>query len=379
MPPSLSEFSHWATLALAAVVTASTLFPLIPTHNWVVRLFDFPRVQFLILALIASALALTLSILNIHRPTQLTFLALTTLASIIHLTYILPYTNLWTPTVEHADSHDLRLLITNIDKRNNTPDLAAQAINDTNASAILLIEINDTLLESFDSIRDHYPHRLEQIRDDGLGIALWSKHPIHDPEIKFLVSDRRASLHCTLDLDNNTRVKLVGLHPTPPALPVKQRENADERYDSDIRDAELVLVARAVAEHATLPDPDPVIVAGDFNDVAWSKTTTLFQKLSALRDPRVGRGLLNTYHAAYPPLRYPLDHIFLSEGTRINDITRIKIPGSDHFAVLAKIQVKPDEDPQTPTPDHDDLEDAQEAIQNGNSSAQEHNESSRSL
>lgn len=43
------------------------------------------------------------------------------------------------------------------------------------------------------------------------------------------------------------------------------------------------------------------LATGDFNDVAWSGTTRLFQDLADLKDPRVGRRLLNIYHTGSIP------------------------------------------------------------------------------
>ena len=79
-------------------------------------------------------------------------------------------------------------------------------------------------------------------------------------------------------------IVLIGVHPEPPS--------PTEADSSLPRDAELVLLGREIANEAR-----PVIVAGDLNDVAWSRTSRLFRRLSGLIDPRVGRGFYNSFHA----------------------------------------------------------------------------------
>ncbi|RTZ49564.1 endonuclease/exonuclease/phosphatase family protein [Chryseobacterium arthrosphaerae] len=41
----------------------------------------------------------------------------------------------------------------------------------------------------------------------------------------------------------------------------------------------------------------PVIVVGDFNNVAWSRSSVLFRKTSHLIDPRIGHSFVSTFHA----------------------------------------------------------------------------------
>ncbi len=160
------------------------------------------------------------------------------------------------------------------------------------------------------------------------------------------------SLFLTVELPSGEDVRLVFLHPRPPRPDIQQ--------DSTLRDAELVLAAREIATFER-----PVIVAGDLNDVAWSYTTTLFQRLADLLDPRVGRGLFATFHAQHWWLRYPLDHVFHSDDFTLVGLQRLGNVGSDHFPILIEVAVDPSRRPLQDSPDaeRDDQEQADEMVE----------------
>lgn len=93
-------------------------------------------------------------------------------------------------------------------------------------------------------------------------------------------------------------------------------------------------------------------MVGDLNDVSWSYTTRLFQKISGLLDPRIGRGIYSTFHARYPLFRYPLDHAFHSAHFKLLDLKVLPYVGSDHFPVYLELQYEPDAEAEhaEPTP-----------------------------
>jgi endonuclease/exonuclease/phosphatase (EEP) superfamily protein YafD len=141
------------------------------------------------------------------------------------------------------------------------------------------------------------------------------------------------------------------VHPTPPV--------PGENMYSTERDKELLLVAKEVKENNV-----PTIVVGDLNDVAWSYTTNLFTKISGLLDPRKGRGFFNTFHAKYPFLRFPLDHVFCSTDFKLVQLRRLENFSSDHFPILIALQyeMNADNEQEEPVADQQEIELAQEKI-----------------
>jgi len=169
-----------------------------------------------------------------------------------------------------------------------------------------------------------YPHRVACALDNQYGLHIFSRLPLDNERIEYLVEPDVPSASAHVLLSDNTRVHLHVVHPRPPA--------PGENTSSVERDVELLVLAREIE---TLDVP--VIVTGDLNDVAWSRTTRLFRRVSRLLDVRTGRGMFNTFNADYWFARWPLDHVFVSSHFRVGKIQRLEHIGSDHFPMYVEL------------------------------------------
>ncbi|MCI5066152.1 endonuclease/exonuclease/phosphatase family protein [bacterium] len=234
---------------------------------------------------------------------------------------------------EKACNSPVSIFIANLLVSNSEHDRFVREVSQVSPDILALCEPNDrwhgVLQEHFGEL---YPHKIHEFREDGHGIALWSKLPFRRAEVHFLVSKERPSLSATVLTPEGIEFECWVIHPAPPAVKLKD----GSRKDSRPRDAELLTLGRRLQEISL-----PVVVAGDFNDTGWSRTTRMFKKLSGLRDPRVGRGFYTTYPVDYPLLRYPIDHVFVSQDIGLKDISRRGKIGSDHFPFLVSFQFFP--------------------------------------
>ncbi len=343
--------------AFALLFVLMSAAPFLKVGWWAVRVLDFPRLQIAALCG-AAALALIPFAWRAHwHPLDIALLALVMAAGVWQLSHVFPYTRLRRAPIGPTDTPNLTLLIANLTCNNRHHDEARAVLEHLDADLLILIEIDSRWFVSLSKLRDRYPHRIEHIAGDGLGMVLWSRTPLNAAAVKRLVSQDRVSMHCTLNTSDGVPLQLIAIHPAPPGLP---NEESTGLHDSRERDAELIMVADIVSSQRDRP----WIVAGDFNDVAWSHTTRLFQRISGLKDPRVGRGLFNTYNANWPILRYPLDHVFVSPGMRIAKLGRVRIPGSDHFGITAAVHLDPNDTPD-PHADTDDNIEADSIVTEG--------------
>ncbi len=338
--------------AVTALLVVATLVPTIRSGAWWIRGFDFPRLQLLLLS--ALILVLQLVFHPIDDPWTIVIVIVNAACMLWQAWWIIPYTRMAHVEVEDAPADAqvrIRLMASNVLTTNRNADPLIAVVRAQQPDVLIAVETDAWWEARLDVLTDALPHVMRCPLDNLYGMHVYSRLPLHDAEIRYLVEDDIPSIHATLELDGGRRITLHALHPRPPS-PTESDSSVD-------RDAELVIVGRA-AHDATLP----VIVAGDLNDVAWSRTTRLFRKLSCLLDPRIGRGMYNTFHAKLPGLRWPLDHLFHSRHFTLVGMQRLPDIGSDHFPILVELALSPGENDADAglEPDAADLADANEAV-----------------
>ncbi len=370
------KFMLWIIRVLILLLVVVSILPEMPSGQWWIRLWEFPRLQLTFVLAVVLLLLIFHAWLKRPRKEHAVLLVLILALAGWQLSHIVPFTAVWPNEVPTADAQTLenqstfKVLTANVTYKNDSYSEVVELIQREDPDLLLLIEIDSEWEEGLAPLNERYEYRVGEVRGEGLGIVLWSRFPFLEQEVKYLVSERRPSLFVTLDIPGIGPIRYVGTHPVPPGLKdrITHNDETTERRDSRVRDAELMLVAR----HVQQDSDNRWIVTGDFNDVAWSDTTKLFADLSDLKDPRHGRRLLSTYHAERPFWRYPIDHLFVSDGFHLVDLDRIRLKGSDHFAITTTLTAAR-KDQAKPEASEDEHQKAQELVEEGTEDASEHN------
>src|SRR5687767_347134 len=248
---------------------AATALPLIRSDAWWIRVFDFPRLQ--ITFVTAAALVAYLFLGWQWGPLENLFL-LGLIAALVYQSYMMfPYTRAAGKQVQPSANPEsdsvFSLFFANVLMHNRNAKKLREIIAQADPDIILAVETDEWWQTALAGLEESYKQTVLQPQDNTYGMLLYSRLELVGPQVKFLVQDDIPSIHTRVRLTSGTEVELRCLHPRPP-FPTE-----DER--STERDAELLIVGKETKGLSS-----PVVVLGDLNDVAWSRTNYLFQDVS---------------------------------------------------------------------------------------------------
>ncbi|MBA2761753.1 MAG: endonuclease/exonuclease/phosphatase family protein [Segetibacter sp.] len=322
------RYFTWIISIFSIIVTA---LPFIQSPVWWIRIFDFPRLQIAIVCLISIILCLIY--VKEKKVYQVLLSSLLVIAFGYQSSQIIVYTPLYPLQAKHSNyekaSDSFSLMIANILMTNQETEAFKKQVYKYNPDILVITEPNAAWELKLRELDNSYPYSIKYPLENTYGMLLYSKLPLKNKKVNFFVNSEVPSFYASVNLPSGNSFDLYSLHPKPPRPGTNSYE----------WDTEVLIAGRKIREHNR-----PALVAGDLNDVAWSRTTKRFRQYSQLGDPRQGRGLFNTYNAQIPLLRYPLDHVFYSENFGLIKMKKLNNGGSDHFPIYIQLSFEPSAD-----------------------------------
>lgn len=308
-------------LALSILLIVLSTLPFIQHQHWVFRVPEFMRLQLLFLQLIVFPLTFFYVQINgwmwVLQGAQAALI-------VFHLYIFVRYTKFWrsqrSKDVDGEKSEQVRVIACNIYQYNTEFQRFIDLIEKEDPDVFVTMESNAAWEEAMRPLEQAYPNYQKVTLENTYGMHLYTKLKMHRVETHYFVADDLPSIEAELETADGHRFVFFAVHPPPPS--------PTEEDNSKERDGDLLSVAKKVKDYEL-----PVVVVGDFNNVAWARASILFKKTSELIDARIGRGILATFHAKYWFFRVPLDLLFHCKAVFIDKLFIYPSIGSDHFPI----------------------------------------------
>ncbi|SDQ68297.1 Uncharacterized conserved protein YafD, endonuclease/exonuclease/phosphatase (EEP) superfamily [Chryseobacterium soldanellicola] len=345
----------WNTyLILVVLMLTLTLLPKIQNSHWIFRVPEFGKIQITYFIFITFIFGLFIDSSKILWYSQ----GLLVILFIHHGITLIKYTPIY-PVKKYPrqskSSQKIHFISANVYQFNTEYSRFIKIIERDNPEIFLTMESNGDWEKALRILEKNYPYQHKVTLENTYGMHFYSKFEIKEAKTHYFVADDIPSIEIHLTTKDGFSFVFFGVHPPPPS--------PTEEETSKERDGDLLSTAKRVTEIHK-----PVIVVGDFNNVAWSKSSILFRKTSHLIDPRIGRDFVSTFHAKYRLLRFPIDLMFHSEDIFIEKLTTLENFGSDHLPVYCEFFIDHHNDEQEKrieTATSEEKNEAEEMIQEG--------------
>lgn len=319
--------------SLSIVSILCFLIPFIPHQHWFFRAPEFGKVQNV---LIQSMLLIGGLVLNDGSTFSCIILGILLISIMIQTLQLFRYTPLYQikrAQKSHKCSQDIIVISANVYQFNTDYQKFIDLVQKHTADIVLTMESNMEWQLGLSVLETDYPYRHYVPLENTYGIHLYSKIEILEIREHYFVADDIPSIQAKMKTSDGYIFHFFGVHPPPPS--------PTEEDTSKERDGELLSVAKIVRNLKA-----PAVIVGDFNTVAWSKASTLFRKTSETIDPRIGRGLISTFHAKYFFLRFPIDQLYHSTDIFVREIYALPDFGSDHLPLYCRFYIDINNDTQ---------------------------------
>lgn len=242
--------------------------------------------------------------------------------ALINLSLIVPlyFGDSWT----HAGERTFRAVLVNLNRSNQAYGRMQKFIRSVEPDFMVLMEVNQTWMNELQKRHAMYPFSRSRLRDDNFGIALLSRIPFEDAEIRHIGNAGVPSVVARFEIGGQS-LTVIGTHPLPPM----------GRAYSEYRNRQLTELAQVVDSQKGL-----VMVLGDLNITSWSPFFRDLLRKTGLRDSRNGFGLQPSWPTGLPLFWVPIDHCLVSPGVVVYNRQTGPNIGSDHYPVVVDFSVE---------------------------------------
>ncbi|MEO1401963.1 MAG: endonuclease/exonuclease/phosphatase family protein [Cyanobacteria bacterium J06635_1] len=313
------------SLGTIICVTAISLFT--TRYGWKLyfEIFSHFQLQYLLICLLLTG------VLALLRQGRLLLVAL--FCSALVSAQIMPW--YWPPHFMYRSggNANLRVLVANLNTQNTDYGKILAIARAEQPDLAVFMEVDKPWVDQLNTLSDILPYSSGQANPYHVGIMLYSRQPLIDPEINFFGTEIYASVVSQVRFHEQI-LSVVAAHPPPP---VKSSFFHTRNRQLD-----------QVGQYLQTVD-NPALLLGDFNLSMWSPYYRRLEQQAGLHNARKGFGIVpswptrGTYHQipdwASPLFSLPIDHCLLSPSIQVMDVRTGPETGSDHLPLIVDLRV----------------------------------------
>ena len=220
------------------------------------------------------------------------------------------------------EESEFTIMFANVFVSNGRHEAVRTLFREKRPDILVIAEFTPTWGHELSLVANEFPYTISKPQQDAFGIAVYSRVPLNQQSSP-LTTHRPPSIVTAAQLAGGA-VSILATHALPP-----MNERMFARRNEQLR--ALARESRAQV--------GPTILIGDLNTTPWSPYFRQLERDSGLMNARLSHGLNASWPAGLTPWGIPIDHLLVSSQLQVLSFESVKIPGSDHDAVLARLRV----------------------------------------